>query len=220
LVPKLGSPAEGQLYAALESHRIRTGLRPEPVKAVASEIIGAELSRDVFVAGTAYNFLNVFRNYPDHLSWRGTLSASGIHRLPCGSDQEADAVTAILCSRLAFWLWHVECDGFHVPAWFLSELPLLNLAIDPPTADQLAKLGREAWAGLQQDVHCAINRDRLTFAFRPSQIGALRTEIDRVLLGLIGADTTLADMLEQFETRVVSIDGSVRRARQLVNAGE
>lgn len=220
LVPKLGSAAEGQLYAGLELHRIRAGLRPEPVKAAAKDIVGSKLSRDVFVAGTAYNFLNVFRNYPDHLSWRGTLSASGIHRLPCGREQEADAVTAILCSRLAFWLWHVECDGFHVPAWFLSELPLLNLALDPPTEGRLAHLGREAWAGVQQDVHCAVNRGRLTFAFRPSRIGALRTEIDRVLLDFIGVDAAKADMLAQFETRVVSIDGSVRRAPQLINSGE
>jgi hypothetical protein len=174
----------------------------------------------VFVAGTAYNFLNVFRNYPDHLSWRGPLSASGIHRLPCGSDEQADVVTAILCSRLAFWLWHVECDGFHVPAWFLSELPLLNLVLNASTEGLLARLGREAWAGVQQDVHCAVNRGRLTFAFRPSRIGALRTEIDRALLDLIGVDAAQADMLAQFETRVVSIDGSVRRAPQLINAGE
>jgi hypothetical protein len=220
LIPKLGSPAEGQLYAVLERYRIRAGLRPEPGKAAAKDIVGSKLSRDVFVAGTAYNFLNVFRNYPDHLSWRGTLSASGIHRLPCGSDQKADAVTAILCSRFAFWLWHVECDGFHVPAWFLSELPLLNLALDPLTEARLADLGREAWAGLQQDVHCAVNRGRLTFAFRPSVIGDLRTEIDRVLLNFIGADATQAEMLAQFEARVVSIDGSVRRAPQLINAGE
>ena len=73
---------------------------------------------------------------------------------------------------------------------------------------------------MQQDVHCAINRGRLTFAFRPSRIGDLRTEIDRVLLDFIGADTAHADMLAQFETRVVSIDGSVRRAPQLINAGE
>jgi hypothetical protein len=220
LIPKLGSPAEGQLYAALEPYRIRAGLRPEPVKAAARDIVGSQLSRDVFVAGTAYNFLNVFRNYPDHLSWRGTLSASGIHRLACARDEEADAVTAILCSRLAFWLWHVECDGFHVPAWFLSELPLLNLVLEPSPAKRLAEMGRQAWAGVQQDVHCAVNRGRLTFAFRPSGIGALRTEIDRVLLGLIGADPALAEMLAQFEIRVVSIDGSVRRAPQLTNAGE
>jgi hypothetical protein len=107
-----------------------------------------------------------------------------------------------------------------VPAWFLSELPLLNLPLDPLTEARLADLGRQAWTGLQQDVHCAVNRGRLTFAFRPSRIGDLRAEIDRLLLEFTGADAAEADMLAEFETRVVSIDGSVRRAPQLINAGE
>lgn len=213
LVPKLGSDAEVALYRALENHRLRSGARPEPSKAAASEIVGTALSPEVFVAGTAYNFLNVFRNYPDQLSWRGTLSASGINRLHCASMEEADLVTAILASRLAYWLWHVECDGFHVPAWFLAELPLLNMQIPRGAARELASLGRSAWAGLQRDIICSSNRDRLTFAFRPTEIGHVRTAIDTLLADLIGADPGTPEMLRDFEQRVVSIDGSVRRAR-------
>lgn len=220
LVPKLGSQAEVQLYAALDRFRLRSGLRPEPAKAAAQDIVGTRLTADVFVAGTAYNFLNIFRNYPDHLSWRGTLSASGIHRLACKSVEAADAVTAILTSRLAFWLWHVECDGFHVPAWFLSELPLLNIRLDTDASARLAQLGRDAWAGLQRDILLSTNRNRLTFAFRPTEIGSVRSEIDRTLLALIGADLAQAEMLERFEMRVVSIDGSVRRAKPHKSTGE
>ncbi len=219
LVPKLGSEAEVALYRALESHRLRSGARPEPSKATASEIVGTALSPDVFVAGTAYNFLNIFRNYPDQLSWRGTLSASGINRLRCASIHEADIVTAILSSRMAYWLWHVECDGFHVPAWFLAELPLLNLRLPQKSADELAALGRSAWAGLQQDVICSANRDRLTFAFRPTMIGDVRSAIDTLLADLIGIDADTVGMLRDFEQRVVSIDGSVRLARNRIDEG-
>ncbi|MDZ4308004.1 N-6 DNA methylase [Allopontixanthobacter sp.] len=219
-VPKLGSQEEVQLYAALNRFRLRSGIRPEPAKAAAQDIVGTQLTSDVFVAGTAYNFLNVFRNYPDHLSWRGKLSASGIHRLACESVDAADAVTAILTSRLAFWLWHVECDGFHVPTWFLAELPLLNIRLDADASSSLARLGRDAWVGLQHDILLSTNRNRLTFAFRPTEIGPVRSQIDRTLLELIGADLAQAEMLEQFETRVVSIDGSVRRAQQRNSTGE
>ena len=128
-------------------------------------------------------------------------------------------VTAILSSRMAYWLWHVECDGFHVPAWFLAELPLLNLKIPRKSAEELAALGRSAWAGLQQDVICSANRDRLTFAFRPTKIGDLRSAIDALLADLIGADPSTAEMLRDFEQRVVSIDGSVRLARNRVDEG-
>ena len=150
------------------------------------------------------------------------MSASGIHRLQCRDVEQADVVTAILTSRLAFWLWHVECDGFHVPAWFLAELPLLNIrqSTGLDAVARLAALGQAAWAGVQKDIHCSVNRGRLTFAFRPTAIGAIRSEIDRTLLDLIGVDPEQAEMLEQFETRVVSIDGSVRRAQQRNHAGD
>lgn len=214
LVPKLGSEEEVALYRSLQPYRLRTGARPEPVKAIATEIVGGVLAPDVFVAGTAYNFLNVFRNYPDRLSWRGTLSSSGINRLPCGGMDEADVALAILSSRLTFWLWHVECDGFHVPAWFLSELPLLNIRLDHRTKTELAGLGRAMWKGLQQDIICSSNRERLTFAFRPTLIADLRNKVDELLATVIGADAAAGRMLRRFEEQVVSIDGSVRLARQ------
>lgn len=220
LIPKLGSEAEVALYRALDPYRLQSGARPEPTKAAASDIVGTALSPSVFVAGTAYNFLNVFRNYPDQLSWRGTLSASGINRLRCATLEEADLVTALMSSRMAYWLWHVECDGFHVPAWFLAELPLLNVRIPEEPAKRLASLGRTAWAGLQEDVICSANRDRLTFAFRPTKIGDVRSEIDSVLAGLIGADPGTAAMLLNFERQVVSIDGSVRLAKSRRDDGE
>lgn len=210
LVPKLGDEQQVILYEALEPFRMRYGARPEPTKAAAEDIVGTALSTDVFVAGTAYNFLNVFRNYPDNLSWRGTLSASGIHRLPCSNRDEADLVTAILSSRAAFWLWHTECDGFHVPAWFLTELPFLNVRFSDATSRQLADLGRRVWAGLQTDILSSTNRDRLTFAFRPTAVGELRGEIDKLILNAVGVDDSFAAMLSGFEQKVVSIDGTVR----------
>jgi hypothetical protein len=220
LIPKLGSTFEVDLYAALESFRLRAGMRPEPTKAAAEEIVGSALSTDVFVAGTAYNFLNVFRNYPDRLSWRGTLSASGIHRLRCATMEEADVVTAILASRAAFWLWHAECDGFHVPSWFLAELPLLNMRLPSSVAGELARLGRQIWAALQEDILCSVNRERLTFAFRPTAAGELREQVDRLLLAELGLEPSAATLLAEFEAKVVSIDGAIRLAKPRLNKGE
>lgn len=210
IVPKLGGQSEVDLYRALQSFQLRSQARPEPTKAKATEIVGSALAPDVFVSATAYNFLNVFRNYPDQLSWRGTLSASGIHRLPCASMEEADAVLAILVSRLTFWLWHVECDGFHVPTWFLSELPLLNLSLSKEKISILAELGRTIWCGLQSDIICSSNRAKITFAFRPTEVSKLRDEVDKILVEAISADTNACEMLRVFEAEVVSIDGSVR----------
>ena len=210
LVPKLGSSDEVRLYDILDRLRTPIAIRPEPVTAKASEIVGSALSSHVFVSGTAYNFLNVFRNYPDQISWRGELSASGIHRLACVDHKQADIVTAIMASRMAFWLWHVECDGFHVPAWFLAELPLLNLRFPPETLHELSLLGRNVWEGLQKDILTSRNKDRLTFAFRPTHVAELRDQVDLLLIDVLGLPTSIATSLAEFEQKVVSIDGTVR----------
>lgn len=213
LVPKLSTDEEVRLYRRLSEYQLRRPDRPTIEKAAPDEIVGTALSKDVFVGGTAYNFLNVFRNYPDHLSWRGELSSSGIHKLCFGSAVDADVATALISSRTAFWLWHTECDGFHVPAWFLDEMPLLDLPFDKGARLELAKLGEQIWTGLQEDILVSNNRNRLTFAFRPSRISELRSQADQIILASLGATEAELRTLSEFEFRVVSIDGTKRAAR-------
>lgn len=217
LVPKLGSNAEAALYRLLDQHRLRIASRPEPSRAEACQIVGASLSSDVFVGGTAYNFLNVFRNYPSRIPVGSVLSTSGIHRLRCEDQDEADLITAILVSRVTFWLWHVECDGFHVPAWFLTELPLLNMRISSSDRLELQRLGRDAWRGLQEDQICSSNKEKSTLAFRPTMIGDIKSNIDQIILRTVGSSVSEVQMLLDFERDVVSIDGSIRRSNNSVN---
>lgn len=218
LIPKLGSAKEADLYAKLVEYRLHSADRPRIEKAAPDEIVGTALSNDVFVGGTAYNFLNIFRNYPDNLSWRGELSTSGIHKLRLADTNAAAVASALLASRVAFWLWHVECDGFHVPTWFIAELPLLDLAFSDAERAALASLGERLWDGLQRDILVSNNRGRLTFAFRPSQVAELRREVDAQILTHIGAGPGGAASLDDFEFRVVSIDGSSRAARSTPSA--
>jgi hypothetical protein len=213
LIPKLASTAEVELYNALGSFALPTTPRPPLSMAAADDIVGTSLSNDVFVGGTAYNFLNIFRNYPDRLSWRGELSASGIHRIRCHVAEEADQVTALLASRCAFWLWHVECDGFHVPGWFLAESTLLNVDFDADQRARLGELGRHIWDGLQEDVLCSDNRGKLTFAFRPTAVSTERAKVDDLIIERLGLGPTIAIALTEFEQRTISIDGKVRLAK-------
>lgn len=212
-VPKLGSDGEREMYSLLEELRSPFGERLNVQKAAASEIAGRALSDDLFVAGTAYNFLNVFRNYPDKLTEHGDLSASGIHKIANINGHEAWVRTALLTSLTTFWLWHVECDGFHVPTYFLRELPLFSIAWDTREAAKLEQLGKKIWDGLAQDVIVSVNASKRTFAFRPSRIGSDRAEVDRMILSKLGAGKGVGQALQEFERRTVSVDGSDRGKR-------
>src|SRR3990172_5900138 len=81
-----------------------------------------ECSNHVYVGGTAYNFLNVFRKFPITIGNEYPLSENPIHCLEFISEAEVSTAFAILSSRLVFWLWHVQADGFHVPGWFIRGL--------------------------------------------------------------------------------------------------
>lgn len=212
-VPKLGSDGERELYTALDEYRSPFGEKIDVRKAAASEIAGKALSDDVFVAGTAYNFLNVFRNYPDKLTELGDLSASGIHKIANDDGREAWIRTALLTSLTTFWLWHVECDGFHVPTYFLRELPLFSIAWDESEAARLELRGKRIWDGLSQDVIVSVNAGKRTFAFRPSQIDRSRGEVDEIILEKLRVSPRVAEALKDFERRTVSVDGSDRGRR-------
>ena len=213
LIPKIGSIDEAGLYTALTSYRLKSPERPTLSSASAREIASIATSSDVFVAGTAYNFLNVFRDYPDEKAVGGKFSDSKVHRLRFSSAENAEAAYAIISSRAAFWLWHVQCDGFHVPAWFLDDLPLFDLPLAPQTAAELSGLGRKMWLHAKRNLLASQNGGKWTFSFRPTDSSLERHRADALILEAAGASVGLNETLLAFEEAIVSVDGRTRLAR-------
>jgi hypothetical protein len=69
----------------------------------------------VFVASTAYNFLNVFRWLSIDSESQYPLTENTVLCLEFAQNKFAEIAFAILSSRLIYWLWYVQGDGFHVP---------------------------------------------------------------------------------------------------------
>lgn len=210
IVPKIGSEREASLYNALTSYRLRSVERPDHTSVALASIAGMVKPGDVYVSGTAYNFLNVFRRYPDQRRFGGAFSDSKVHRLTFRGSAEAEAMFALLTSRVAFWLWHVECDGFHVPAWFLDELPLLDLQFEPKARAELTRLGQVMWKLAQDDLYASLNGAKWTFAFRPTLAAEERAQVDAIILDNLGIAQDHLDALTSFHEAVVSIDGQKR----------
>jgi len=76
----------------------------------------------VFLASTAYNFLNVYRNLSNK---NGAYAASenSVHCLEFAREDAAELAFAVLSSRLVYWLWHALGDGFHVTRRFIESIP-------------------------------------------------------------------------------------------------
>jgi len=176
-----------------------------------------EHTKFVYVGGTAYNFLNVFRKFDDDIDRKTPLSKSPIHCLEFMTEKDATAAFAMLSSRLVFWLWHIQSDGFHVPGWFIKDLPLEVKNIPNKQMVRLRALGVRLWSNIQAHRFCSINGGKLTYTFRPLSCDEERDEIDSILVGAFSLPSEFALELKRFERKIVVIDESDDKRKHLKN---
>ena len=162
----------------------------------------------VFVSGTAYNFLNTFRPPrmlpPSYAPW----SSSKLIDLRFLTEGEAARAFAIISSRVAFWLWRVTGDGFHVTHSFVRNLPLSDALLNRTEKDTLANLGARLWDDVQKEQVISINGGRQTVSYRPYVSGAIRDEIDVLLLKALNVAPTFVEHLRRFTSAVLTVDES------------
>jgi len=214
-VPKLEGAQQAAMYWTLRSapRRFEQDLRRiDSVKL--STLVTSEPSRtDVFVGTTAYNFINAFFAHAVHFDEGALLSENALHRLSFQSTQAALAGYAVLASRLAHWLWTVEGDGFHVPRWFLEELPIQLSSFYSSDIEHLAALGAELWSQAQGDVVRSVNKAKHSIAYRTTYLGKIRDNVDAVLCDRLGLPETAFGCLKQFEENHVLVDAADPRRR-------
>jgi hypothetical protein len=210
-IPKLDGRIAADVYARL--NRLTTHLREACTRVGTS--LPAEASRNhdvprVFVAGTAYNFINVFQHHRKLPESRVPWSESTLTTLDFDETNMASAALAMLSSRLVYWLWHVKEDGFHVTRSFVSTLPLPS----EPALKRLAELGITLWSQLQGDQIVSVNGGRKTIAYRPHSLGRTRDEIDSVMLSGLGIEDAFGAYLRAFTRAVVTVDESDESRRR------
>ena len=215
-IPKLGSSTERDVYrhlSAITTERRQTTTGLTFARATLADLIDSPskgTSLDVLISATAYNFLNVF--FPDGLPLKSKypLSSSPLNKISGPDAGVSRAVLAILCSRLSFWLWHVEGDGFHVTSEFLRRLPLWSLLVSKRTRARLADLGDAFWAAAATNRVDSVNGGRQTFSFHAGYSNSIYGELDELLLVEIGSPVKSPSFLDSFIDATVSVDGTRR----------
>lgn len=196
-VPKLGTTKQAQALAKLRAtdQHLRDDLMG--ARKVVPPIGEADDST-VYVAGTGYNWLSVYRESAAISTEADNPSRSGVLALRLGSSNLADATYAILCSRLSFWLWRVEGDAFHVPSGWVRRLPIAPGKMTPAVIKRLGKLGVELWNAVADHPVVSLNGGRTTISYCPHQQPELLDAIDHQLLDALDLPTGLTDELSQF----------------------
>ncbi len=209
-VPKIGTDWERDLLLACESQewyldQWHTHRKFVPLASV-TRSVGDEQSDVLALAPTAYNFLGVLRD-PYRAATDGHDSQNSFSILHFASEQQASAAYALLSSRLAFWIWHVTGDGFHVTSTVHRRVPVPSEEAEG--LERLADLGDRLWKAALQGPVVSTNRGRTTVAYPTSSHPDLIDEIDAEVGEFIGVD--YARRLAAWHEKLVVVDPDSER---------
>ncbi len=197
-IPKIHGLRQAEAFSGLTTNGI--SLEECRVKFGRATLIETPDFEDdvLFVGPTAYNFLNVFMS-PQGLvqATDGELSSNPLHVVRAASRADAFALLAVLSSTLAFWLWHVQGDGFHVSRSFLESLPLGRALKEKESADKLVKLGESLWAKIKNDPIVSLNSGKISLGFNSASTPEQKA-INEVLIHCHGLEQSFTDELDQF----------------------
>lgn len=211
-IPKVSTDTERAVYVELLQRVPFAAAQIKSSRVSLSAIVGNPSAHDLFVTGTAYNFLNVFRadGLPDTVDH--SLSSSPVNKIPFADSHRGFAALAVLASRLMFWLWHVEGDGFHVSAQFIERSPLWALLGDTDATRKLASAGRQHWSEARRSSMLSVNGGRATFSFHAGYNTSFYSAVDRMMLDSLGIKES-TEFLDRFIANTVHV-GGVRRDRR------
>ena len=206
-IPKLDGAESARVFGRLVRRTSRLSDMCSSVESwLPGDVVYADESACVFVGGTAYNFLNVFRPHRSLPTQRAPWSASRVMALRFADEDEAARGYALLCSRFSYWLWRVNEDGFHVTRSFLMDLPVNDRIFDESDRATLTRLGSKLWDRVQPHQVVSINGGRQTVAYRPEACEDLRDRIDALLIPALGADPAFIEYLRAFTRTVVAVN--------------
>lgn len=214
-IPKLGSRIEADAYRCIRDVLVAHSALPSATQSF-EECLVDERDACVYVGATAYNFINAARllRPPRVLSYRPTQSHFAV--VGAATTSEADALFAVFSSRISYWLWTVDGDGFHVSRRFVERVSAFWRTLDADARSQLAVFGAELWDAVASAPTVSVNAGAWSLAFSPLRQQVALTRIDRVLGASLGLPESFVDFLEGATTDRIVVSPSEERRRLLV----
>lgn len=211
-IPRLGSDAEVAAYAHLrKSYSLMGGdnISNQSYQSLRRMHPDSQ-DRTLLLGPTAYNYVNCFPAKALAAVKEERFSASGLHALAFPSQESVFAAYATFSSRLCFWLWRADGDGFHLGREFLTVSPLWHPLSCPTIAGELARCGVQLWKSRRSTAVRSVNGGRVTYAFPPSFDSPIAREVEQLLLSFFSIDSGFSRELDRIVLSTVSIDGRRR----------
>jgi hypothetical protein len=192
-IPKLGTEAELRAYKKL---RLQPPTIANMLSGIQSKPRPGGRSATVYSYSTAYNWLPIFRHPPHEYVSTGSIFRA--HELICNDSEHADFIFGVLSSRVAYWLWRVEGDGFHLNRSFLLNLPFHASRFLEPHYAEIAGLARDLWDGIRQHPVKKFNAGVLSVSYRPYACGDILDRLDMRILQSFGIADSFGAVLKDY----------------------
>jgi hypothetical protein len=182
-IPKLGNPLETTMYRSTQDFVKRSYLVILKSGAIQNEHEKND-PRLLFYRSVAYNWIPVFRFISYFDGENGERSS--LKFIEFKDEREAWFFFACFVSRLTYWLWRVEGDGFHVTKDFVSSLPFHPSLFSEDEVTNLVLLARTMWGRMQQHSVVSVNKGIRTVSYYPYSCREELDGIDRILMRSLG----------------------------------
>jgi hypothetical protein len=198
VIPKLGSHMERDVYLQLRGRRFTLAplVRQIPISALE---LGAENPRVVFLSSTGYNWISTFREVP---TWQNEVTSVGVppsvRAIACPTEDDAAFAFASLSSRLVYWLWRVEGDGFHVTYDFVRRLPFHPSVCSLDDRADLLQLAGQLWSEMQRYPVESTNAGRTRVSYYPYACRSSLDAIDAILIRNLALPADFLPFLRRF----------------------
>jgi hypothetical protein len=198
---KIGTTLEADVLRRLEGFERTLGDGLVEARLASAAALPGRCASAVAVAPTAYNWIGVYRDL--ELARAGRRAAAGkLSLLVSAGRREADAIYALLASRVFLWWWRARGDLFHVPLGALTGAPFPIDAVQRPALDALAGAGRGLWRRARRSAVSSTNRGVAVTAYRAPLLAAEIATADRAVVDAFGLPGRFARFASAEATRL------------------
>lgn len=196
-VPKLGAQIERQAFSKIVAEKTSLLMHLE----------NCERWKEykVVIKGTAYNWICAYDHIPPSYDESGNEYVSKeLKVFSAKGEEDVCFAIAILNSTIAFWMWTVVGDGFHITRRMLESLRIDRGCFNPEQYAEVVCLGREFSRRIRQHPIQSVNSGKVITTYDHLPLQDIVIRIDLLMTKALGLPGSFPNYLHEWYDNIVS----------------
>ena len=196
-IPKLGGEIEKKAFSKLINHECSI------IRLLKTH--SSENKPKVVIKGTAYNWICAYDHIPPSYDKDGNKYVSkDLKVYETQTEDDLYFVLAALNSTVAFWLWTVVCDGFHVTNGFLSAFRINKARFTHQQYLAMISLGKEFSTRIKQYPSQSVNSGKTIISYDHRPLQDIILEINLLMTIVLDLPDDFSGYLQKWYQNIVS----------------